>query len=148
MPSTESEMAIDDAPTQQTATTDVDMTAEERDVSRAPGADEPTTKDGEVAGEQEQDHGQEQEQEQEQEQDQEQQPEQEEEQEPARLTFMSYLSSPVVTLVIGQDDSQSLLTAHQALLQKSPYFKDICRQFVDDGSVRFVIPRHEMFFFF
>ncbi|KAG6000871.1 hypothetical protein E4U43_001476 [Claviceps pusilla] len=132
MPSTESEMAIDDALTQQTATTDVDMTAEERDVSRAPEADESTTKDGGAAGEQEQEHGQEQEQEQ----DQEQQPEQEEEQEPARLTFMSYLASPVVTLVIGQDDSQSLLTAHQALLQKSPYFKDICRQFVDDGSPR------------
>ncbi|KAG6008620.1 hypothetical protein E4U21_004260 [Claviceps maximensis] len=126
MPPAESEMITDDAPTQQSTTGDVDMTADEGHVSRASLADEATARDGEVL------EGQEQEQEQEQGQEE----QQEEEQEPARVTFMSYLASPVVTLVVGQDDTQSLLTAHQALLEKSPYFKDICRQFVDDGSPR------------
>ncbi|KAK2590526.1 hypothetical protein QQS21_011793 [Conoideocrella luteorostrata] len=56
--------------------------------------------------------------------------------EPARETFMSYLASPIITLVVGQDDSQSPLTAHQGLLSKSPYFAEICRQFVDDDSPR------------
>ncbi|KHN99708.1 BTB/POZ fold protein [Metarhizium album ARSEF 1941] len=55
---------------------------------------------------------------------------------PPRMSFVSYLSSPVVTLVVGQDDSQSLLTAHQALLCKSPYFQELCQRFVDDGSPR------------
>ncbi|KAG5931567.1 hypothetical protein E4U53_001701 [Claviceps sorghi] len=126
MPSMETEMTTDDAPTQQSASADVDMTIEEGDVSRAPESNEPATKDSEAAETQE--PGQEQEH------DEEQEPEPEPE--PARVTFMSYLASPVVTLVVGQDDSQTLLTAHQALLEKSPYFKDICRQFVDDGSPR------------
>lgn len=61
---------------------------------------------------------------------------------PARTSFMSYLSSPVVTLVIGHDENQSLLTAHQALLCKSPYFAELCQSFVDDGSVRNPIAVH------
>ncbi|EFY90550.1 hypothetical protein J3459_002517 [Metarhizium acridum] len=56
--------------------------------------------------------------------------------EPPRTSFMSYLSSPVVTLVVGSDENQTLLTAHQALLCKSPYFQDLCQRFVDDGSPR------------
>ena len=50
-------------------------------------------------------------------------------------SFMSYLASPVVSLVVGQDENQSLLTAHQALFSKSPYFEELCQKFVDDGSV-------------
>ncbi|KAF5007283.1 hypothetical protein FDECE_6372 [Fusarium decemcellulare] len=52
-----------------------------------------------------------------------------------RVTFASYLMSPIVTLLIGSGD-QSLLTAHQGLLTQSPYFKDICDSFVEDGSPR------------
>ncbi|KAG6040882.1 hypothetical protein E4U41_006794 [Claviceps citrina] len=122
MPPTEAEMPIaDDAPTQQTqqstVSADVDMTTEETEVNRAAPdgteGDDATAREGEGAGavvtEQE---------------------------EPARVTFMSYLASPVVTLVVGQDEAQCLLAAHQGLLEKSPYFADICRQFVDDGSPR------------
>lgn len=84
---------------------DVEM-AEDGDLTRAPEADD-AVKDGEDAPAEQ----------------------------PTRTSFLAYLSSPIVTLVVGQDDSQSLLTAHQGLLAKSPYFADICRQFVDDGSV-------------
>lgn len=51
-----------------------------------------------------------------------------------RVTFANYLMSPVVTLLIGSGD-QSILTAHQGLLAQSPYFKEICDRFVEDGSV-------------
>ena len=51
-----------------------------------------------------------------------------------RMGFLNYLMSPVVTLLIG-GDSQTLLSAHQALLTQSPYFQEICTGFVDDGSV-------------
>ncbi|KAF6798158.1 hypothetical protein CMUS01_15740 [Colletotrichum musicola] len=53
-----------------------------------------------------------------------------------RTTFASYLASPVVTLLIGQEESVQILTAHQALLVQSPFFKDACAQFSDDGSPR------------
>ncbi|GJC86212.1 hypothetical protein ColLi_09050 [Colletotrichum liriopes] len=53
-----------------------------------------------------------------------------------RTTFVSYLSSPVVTLLVGQGESESIVTAHQALLVQSPYFKEACAQFSDDGSPR------------
>lgn len=51
-----------------------------------------------------------------------------------RVTFVNYLMSPIVTLLIGSGD-QSILTAHQGLLTQSPYFKGICDSFVEDGSV-------------
>lgn len=55
--------------------------------------------------------------------------------EPARVPFVDYLSSPIVTLIVGKDDSETILTAHQALLAISPYFKGLCDNFTDDGSV-------------
>ena len=51
-----------------------------------------------------------------------------------RIAFANYLMSPIVTLRIGSGD-QSILSAHQGLLTQSPYFKDICDAFVEDGSV-------------
>ncbi|KAF7549334.1 hypothetical protein G7046_g8395 [Stylonectria norvegica] len=54
----------------------------------------------------------------------------------ARVTFASYLMSPIVTLLVGSGDHQAFLTAHQALLTKSPHFADACKDFVDDGSPR------------
>ncbi|KAI8721349.1 hypothetical protein NCS52_00582200 [Fusarium sp. LHS14.1] len=52
-----------------------------------------------------------------------------------RVTFANYLMSPIVTLLVGSGD-QSILTAHQGLLAQSPYFKEICDRFVEDGSPR------------
>lgn len=55
-------------------------------------------------------------------------------------TFMSYLASPIVTLIVG-NESQTTLSAHQALLCKSPYFKTICDAFTEPASVRFDRPK-------
>lgn len=54
---------------------------------------------------------------------------------PERTSFISYLTSPIVTLIVGSDETETILTAHQALLTLSPFFKDACAQFSDDGSV-------------
>ncbi|KAI1419353.1 hypothetical protein F5Y12DRAFT_266486 [Xylaria sp. FL1777] len=54
-----------------------------------------------------------------------------------RITFISYLTSPVVTLIVGNAENETILTAHQALLLQSPFFADACAAFADDGS-----PRH------
>jgi hypothetical protein len=61
----------------------------------------------------------------------------EEESVPKRTSFISYLTSPVVTLIVGEGEGEgeTILTAHQALLALSPFFKEACAQFSDDGSV-------------
>ncbi|KAI0602953.1 hypothetical protein F4775DRAFT_598127 [Biscogniauxia sp. FL1348] len=53
-----------------------------------------------------------------------------------RKSFISYLTSPVVTLLVGSEDTETILTAHQALLVQSPFFADACAAFADDGSPR------------
>lgn len=54
---------------------------------------------------------------------------------PARVTYVDYLKSPVISLLVGQGDEQALLTAHQALLTKSPWFAEACAKFSTDISV-------------
>ena len=44
--------------------------------------------------------------------------------EEARQTFISFLMSPVVSLLVGQSGDEKVLTVHQALLARSPYFKN------------------------
>lgn len=53
----------------------------------------------------------------------------------ARVTYIDYLKSPVIGLLVGQGDEQALLTAHQALLTTSPWFADACAKFSDEVSV-------------
>ena len=47
-----------------------------------------------------------------------------------RPTFASYLASPIVSLVIG-NGQPSILSAHQALLEQSPFFAEACSEFTD-----------------
>jgi len=54
----------------------------------------------------------------------------------ARVTYIDYLKSPIIGLLVGQGDEQALLTAHQALLVKSPWFADACAKFSDEVSER------------
>ncbi|KAK0711924.1 hypothetical protein B0H67DRAFT_492035 [Lasiosphaeris hirsuta] len=51
-----------------------------------------------------------------------------------RIGFLQYLSSPVVTLLIGTGDTETILTAHQGLLTQSTFFAEACAEFSDDGS--------------
>lgn len=55
--------------------------------------------------------------------------------EPSRIPFIDYLTSPIVTLIVGSGENETVLTAHQALLTQSPFFRDECDRFTDDGSV-------------
>ncbi|KUJ19125.1 uncharacterized protein LY89DRAFT_683060, partial [Mollisia scopiformis] len=55
---------------------------------------------------------------------------------PARVTYIDYLKSPVIGLLVGQGDEQALLMAHQMLLESSPWFKDACSKFSDEVSER------------
>jgi hypothetical protein len=52
-----------------------------------------------------------------------------------RTAFTSYLMSPIVTLIVGSGENETILTAHQGLLHQSPFFADACAAFANDGSV-------------
>ncbi|OJD17965.1 hypothetical protein AJ78_01996 [Emergomyces pasteurianus Ep9510] len=54
-------------------------------------------------------------------------------------SFIEYLRSPIVELVVGRGDDQTTLTAHQAILTASPFFKNAVTQFTDDGPRRIVL---------
>jgi hypothetical protein len=54
---------------------------------------------------------------------------------PPRVSFIQYLTSPVVTLLVGSGDNETILTAHQSLLVQSPFFAEACAEFANDGSV-------------
>ncbi|KAL9578359.1 MAG: hypothetical protein Q9212_005769 [Teloschistes hypoglaucus] len=41
-----------------------------------------------------------------------------------RVTFVDYLKSPIISLVVGTGSSQTTLTAHKALLARSPFFSE------------------------
>ncbi|KAK4946151.1 hypothetical protein LTR10_014662 [Elasticomyces elasticus] len=49
--------------------------------------------------------------------------------------FLEYLKSPIVQLVVGDGDEETTLTAHKAILTKSPYFGDLLGNASDDELV-------------
>ncbi|OCL03319.1 hypothetical protein AOQ84DRAFT_153388 [Glonium stellatum] len=52
-----------------------------------------------------------------------------------QVTFLDYLRSPIVELVVGTGEEQTPLFAHQAMLIKSPFFAEICAQFDPEETV-------------
>ncbi|EEP76061.1 conserved hypothetical protein [Uncinocarpus reesii 1704] len=50
--------------------------------------------------------------------------------------FLDYLKSPIVELVVGKGEEQTVLTAHQAILTLSPYFAEEVSKFPEDGPRR------------
>jgi hypothetical protein len=49
-----------------------------------------------------------------------------------RTVFLDYLRSPIVELMVGTGNEETLLTAHQALLTQSPYFADKIAELSED----------------
>lgn len=49
--------------------------------------------------------------------------------------FLEYLKSPIVQLVVGAGDEETTLTAHKAILTKSPYFENLLDSASDDDLV-------------
>ncbi|KAF2137975.1 uncharacterized protein K452DRAFT_291010 [Aplosporella prunicola CBS 121167] len=65
---------------------------------------------------------------------------------PKRETFLEFLKSPIIELLVGKGEEQTLLTAHQALLVKSPYFETECAKFEDgdDTKRRIELPDEDL----
>ncbi|KAK3704817.1 hypothetical protein LTR37_013649 [Vermiconidia calcicola] len=61
-----------------------------------------------------------------------------------RVTFLDYLKSPIVELVIGQGDTATTLSAHQALLTQSPYFENAVQQFSGSSARRIDLPTDDV----
>lgn len=53
-----------------------------------------------------------------------------------KLTWTSYLKSPIIEILIGQGDQQATLTAHQDLLTQSPFFEQKCADFAAGAPKR------------
>ncbi|PGH17984.1 hypothetical protein AJ80_04605 [Polytolypa hystricis UAMH7299] len=53
--------------------------------------------------------------------------------------FINYLKSPIVELVVGKGDDQTILTAHQAVLTTSPFFHEVVALFDEAGPRRIVL---------
>ncbi|EGP88249.1 unnamed protein product [Zymoseptoria tritici ST99CH_1A5] len=60
---------------------------------------------------------------------------------PTRTTFLDYLSSPIVELVVGSGAEAQTLYAHQALLTKAPFFEQAVSQLT--GSARRIALPHD-----
>jgi hypothetical protein len=54
----------------------------------------------------------------------------------ARVTYIDYLKSPIIEILVGEGDNVTVLSAHQALLVQSPFFEDACAQFSENAEVR------------
>jgi hypothetical protein len=49
---------------------------------------------------------------------------------------LSFLTSPIVEIAIGEDDNQTILTAHQTLLIETPLLSGFVDKFEASGPVR------------
>ncbi|KAK9652850.1 hypothetical protein HCH54_002794 [Aspergillus fumigatus] len=58
----------------------------------------------------------------------------------ARLTPLSYLTSPIVELIVGKDEHKTSLTAHQSLLLESPFLAQVVAAFSESGPRRIELP--------
>ena len=61
--------------------------------------------------------------------------EEEDVKEPIRLTYIDYLASPMVQLHVTEGENTTTLSAHEALLKKSPWFQEACAQFSSSTAV-------------
>lgn len=52
-----------------------------------------------------------------------------------RLKLFSYLTSPIVELVVGQGENETVLTAHQNLLRESPFLVESIANFNEINPV-------------
>lgn len=60
-----------------------------------------------------------------------------------QTVFLDYLRSPIVELMVGSGDDATLLTAHQALVTKSPYFAEKLAD-QSDGTRRVDMPEESL----
>ncbi|RJE21136.1 hypothetical protein PHISCL_06511 [Aspergillus sclerotialis] len=56
------------------------------------------------------------------------------------LSFLDYLMSPIVELVVGQGENETILTAHQNLLRQSPFLAESIANFNETNPRRISLP--------
>ncbi|CAI7636181.1 unnamed protein product [Penicillium pancosmium] len=58
----------------------------------------------------------------------------------AGFKFLDFLKSPIVEIAIGEDDNQTILTAHQTLLIESPLLSEFVNKFKASRPRRITLP--------
>jgi hypothetical protein len=54
-------------------------------------------------------------------------------------TTRSFLTSPIVEIVVGKGDDETVMTAHQSLLMEAPLLAEFVNNFEASGPVRSLI---------
>ncbi|KAK7523597.1 hypothetical protein IWZ03DRAFT_365014 [Phyllosticta citriasiana] len=63
---------------------------------------------------------------------------------PGVIRFLDYLKSPIVEIMVGHGETQTMLTAHQALLTKSPFFSEKVAEFNEATIRRIDLPSEDL----
>lgn len=50
-------------------------------------------------------------------------------------TTCSFLTSPIVEIIVGKGDDETVMTAHQSLLMEAPLLAELLRKFEASGPV-------------
>lgn len=53
----------------------------------------------------------------------------------AQLTLSSFLTSPIVEIIVGQGENETALTAHQTLILESPFLNKFVNKFEQSAPV-------------
>ncbi|KAJ5178930.1 hypothetical protein N7492_002140 [Penicillium capsulatum] len=56
------------------------------------------------------------------------------------LSFLDFMTSPIVEIVVGQAEHQTVLKAHEALLLESPFLSEYIEKFEASGPRRISLP--------
>ncbi|CEJ60833.1 hypothetical protein PMG11_09390 [Penicillium brasilianum] len=62
----------------------------------------------------------------------------------APFKFLDFLTSPIVEIVVGEGDQQTVLTAHQTLLLESPFLSEFVGKFESSGPRRIELPGEDV----
>jgi len=57
---------------------------------------------------------------------------------PTQLTpSLSFVTSPIVEIVVGKGDNETVMTAHKTILMEAPFLAELVNKFEGSGSVSF-----------
>ncbi|KAJ5170664.1 uncharacterized protein N7500_003447 [Penicillium coprophilum] len=59
-------------------------------------------------------------------------------------TIRSFLTSPIVEIIVGKGDKETVMTAHQSLLMEAPLLTEFVRTFEASGPRRISLPEEDV----
>ncbi|KGO65016.1 hypothetical protein PITC_042350 [Penicillium italicum] len=60
------------------------------------------------------------------------------------FNFLDFLTSPIVEIIVGKGDDETVMTAHQSLLVEAPLLADLIKKFEASGPRRISLPEEDV----